>query len=699
MPGLKMLGPAVGAGKKVATGRTFKPGSPGFGGRYEAGDTSSAADAAHRLYGTSPKAEWRTALGRHNDRRAYAGAMDRSERGLALAAGGVVASGAAAGAGIGLAARAEAKSKARKRKRPVAKLDDPHFRYDAPGLLHATADKKGVHRVTAMGGFEHQPTKLARAGRFLEHHPAGNATMATAITGAVFGGLAATMPHKKIKPRKVSKGLRFPSSAKAQTGRAMASGRKIPARSISPDDVVERERRQEELTEHLMRPVRKADRKADRQHSTGAAMTGSGAVVGTTGFAAGGLPGVREPNSHALSELSGDTVRQKVQPRNAVRNARKVVPVGRAGILGYRADAHASYMAKEKVKTHGSAYAQAHRAGKMEAEDKILPALRMARRGSHALTLGGAGLAALGIHRMGQESVRKSRQADNVSSGALAGGATLGAVGHYVPKGLRRLERKFETSATDHLQAAHVLAPHVGGAKPKGDFQPPTGRRSAKPSMHPQFEDHDLAWRKAGDGRRFKGGVETAQQVARHRGIAAQERHFAEAFRDTASGIRRLRGPGLAAAGAGAAGLAASHSTKGQRISKAVSFGYQEKQINPRRAAEAGGGAVLLGWGAPRLRSVNAKAGMLAQRGEEHLGWNQKQSETAYGLITRTARATKKATQPVGPFLRQSSHVGHLIDAVPKRLRPIVSVAGGGALIVHATPVRQKTFIRTGGSR
>lgn len=513
-------------------------------------------------------------------------------------------------------------------------------------------------------------------------------------------------------------------------------------------------------------------------------MAGSGAVLGGTGLIAGGIPGAKEPNSLDIWNLRG-VGRSRVGLSNVAHNGRVVAPQPRSGILGFRANMHDAYIEENKNKTHGNAYQRGMRGGKLEAEQKIVRGMRLGRRATHSLTLGGAALTAAGMHRMSNRPVKKreTRQRGAVlgTSGAAVGGAagaiaglqggieggaalvnrridreypphlprprgdllvrqvkaytrggklgaltgagavgtggyrlargkkvdkadqrrqdasaaavgvggTVAGIGHAVPKGLNRFSRSYSNSAKEHVLEAERLAPHFGGLK---TLPPKVGafgevRRPAKETMYPANTDREL--HASGAANRIKGGAKARAEVGRHRGIAAQERHFVEVFDNTGKVIRRVRGPGLALAGAGAAGLWASHQPR--KVTKSVQYGYQERKRSLTRTAEFAGGVALTAYGASRLRMVGQLVGYGARIAEKQ-GAKPEQVERVMSAARALGRGTRQVTGRGEAQARKVKALNDAISAVPYGLRAPVATAAGVMLASNARPTTRETF-------
>lgn len=563
-------------------------------------------------------------------------------------------------------------------------------------------------------------------------------------------------------------------------------------------------------------PYKINKRANDTKRRNGAAMAGSGAVLTGTGLVAGGIPFTKEPKAMEIFNVrgrprghvpSGDSDprarKSRIHPANLGHNAKKVVPLPRTGILGFRSNIHDFYIRENQDKKKGNAYVQGMRSGKLEAEKQIVSGMRAARRATYPVTIGGAALTAAGLNRMRKDPVKKREtrergaaagtagaaagvaagarvgaEADrpvmrymrakmmrewektngrrspardfdvkgwnmsmsgatpgkdpnfvrnsrvmsrsvkggaligagalgtagylaargkkvekrdtkrrDASAAALGGGATLAGVGHYVPKGLDRYGRKYANSSIQHTLAARNLAPHFGGVKeiPAKIGEYGEVKRPSRLSMNPELTDAQLREPKRRAVERIKGGAKVREQVGRHRGLAAQERHFAEVFNATSRGVRRVRGPGLALAGAGATGLWASQDAKKSRVRKSqTQYGYQQTRLSKPRAVEAAAGLALIGYGGSR----NGLVMRTLARGARTPGSNQINFKRAEKLRAAIEDTTGRGAD----MLKQRLGTGY-------KLRNSEAIIGGGLLVNHAIPVRRKQFtpIQQGG--
>lgn len=294
-----------------------------------------------------------------------------------------------------------------------------------------------------------------------------------------------------------------------------------------------------------------------RNQRTGAAMTASGTVLGTTGLVAGGIPGIKEPKTAELtrrSKVYGN--KTMFRPSHLAGTLRAAGPYPRAGILGARVDLHREQIKRLNAdKALFNPYQKGVRDSQLESERKIIRGMKIGRRASYALTIGGTGLAAAGLHRHSQKVNKRAPRDDTKSAAAFGGGATLAGVAHLAPKGLDRYGRQFTASSQAHTRAAQRLAPHLGGLRMEPAKKSRLTRRITPEHLSLKPETHNWHISDQRMYEKIKGGPRVQEQVGRHRGTAATERHFAEVFHNTGKGIRALRLPALAAAGVGATGL------------------------------------------------------------------------------------------------------------------------------------------------
>ena len=473
------------------------------------------------------------------------------------------------------------------------------------------------------------------------------------------------------------------------------------------------------MTEMVGTSVRVGKRSNDQsERNQASAMRAGGAGAAAIGLVGGGIPGAREPDGNKVWLLRGKTKKQRaIDPRlsaeksplhrkNVVHNVKTVGSLPRAGILGFRANVHDGAVRdfKNKPPTRDKAEL-GRRAGWLDAEKRVTRGMRIARRATYPLTIGGAGVAVAGHRRLqepvGKREVRERGAAAGAGGAALgvtggayaglryggdaglsvvnrnikrehlaSGGAPLGprqvptggdrfvrrmkgvrrgvkggmavgagtlgvggyqaargqsvttakrdrfeensaaalgagsaaaAAGSAVPAGLKRFSRKYNNSAKEHVLAAQKLHPKAGGLKTIPAQHDPIFGSVVRPAKHtssPEISTKDIDFRGA--------SAKVRHQVGEHRGKATQERYFSGVMDKTGKQFKRLRGPGLAVAAAGGAGLAGSKGKRDleEKFGKAVTYGYQEKRRNKIRTGYQAGGAALVVGGAATCSSV-----------------------------------------------------------------------------------------------
>lgn len=132
-----------------------------------------------------------------------------------------------------------------------------------------------------------------------------------------------------------------------------------------------------------------------------------------------------------------------------------------------------------------------------------------------------------------------------------------------------------------------------------------------------------------------------------------------------------------------------------QLIGKASEFGVREKKTEPGRAVEFGVGAAGVAWGTPRLKMIGPAIAQGAKLAEQHGG---AEAARATVLAADTARAALIAgTKPLEQ-VRRLQRVNHLVETIPRPLRPAVATVAGAILAAHAIPVRSQRFVPVEGS-
>lgn len=294
---------------------------------------------------------------------------------------------------------------------------------------------------------------------------------------------------------------------------------------------------------------------AKKDHAaSGSTIAGAGAVTAGTGLVAGGVPGARS-NASGLKNTGTGARRVFRSDSSGNPPAAKAAP---GGIFGYRHAAHKGYTdwAKEDAAHHAKTdagsrvnhFLRGRGEGKIAPEETIMRHMKMGRRGATAALVGGSAAAVYGVKR--QDEVKKARRdVDSFNGALLGGGAATAAVGGGGAKVLGSQSRKWAQRATEHQNQASKLVPNLAN------------RTDDAVQRSPKL----LA------GKSNK----TAEQAGRLRGHATQEKYFSRVYGTNAKMFGRMKNPGLAAAGVGAAGLALSRK-KDKGISKNMSaFGVE----------------------------------------------------------------------------------------------------------------------------
>lgn len=342
------------------------------------------------------------------------------------------------------------------------------------------------------------------------------------------------------------------------------------------------------------------------------------------------------------------------------------------GVLTYRIRAHNAYLKKLKAQTHGTGFHRGIAAGKQASEESVLRGLRLGRRAAYPLTLAGAALAA------GHKVDKSDSKARNDASTAFAGGSAAAGVGHGVPKVLDRFSRRYAASSKEHILAAQRIAPHLGGLEVKN------GKQTINPVKSNEDIDHSQAYRGA------RGGPRLAHTAGSHRGIAAQERHFVEAFDDTGKIFRRLRSPGLAVAGVGAVGLARTKKDKvGKRSSVAITGTSEEHKALIGQYGDKG----PLPKGLDRDTKMRAyEARYVHAGGDKSEKWNRRANASegarnaslAVGTGALAGLAALKHRR-AAPLLAKHPRLTHRLDAAA-----LTAGAVGGAAELHGEYARHR---------
>lgn len=325
--------------------------------------------------------------------------------------------------------------------------------------------------------------------------------------------------------------------------------------------------------------------------AVGTALAGAGAVGTGAGLVAGGVPGTKADFQTVMNPAikrsqgggkhkgangpgTGADGAHKGDSRLKARS--KLPKAGRAGIFGFRIDAHEGGTEHFKnldaaheaagTKTAKDAFYRGHNQGKIPAELKILRSMSRGRHASNALLAGGLATTAYGIHR-----TKVSKKDTDKYHGALLGTGATAAVGsHYGSKYLDTHRRRNEAKASSNVDEAGKLVPSLAGRKKKKISDKQAGKLIRANKPHPLTPEPVVSDGDIGRNPKLLEGVDhkTAEKVGHLRGTAAQERHFAHVFGNTAKVVRMGRAPSAAVAAAGAGGLVVAHHKikKRQRI-------------------------------------------------------------------------------------------------------------------------------------
>jgi len=305
---------------------------------------------------------------------------------------------------------------------------------------------------------------------------------------------------------------------------------------------------------------------------SGSAIAGVGATTAGAGLLGGGIPGVKSNSSTIANIKQGSTAQRAGAAASSLRG----------GVFGYRTDAHKGFLQRQvnDDKYFRGADPNPNRldsfrrgvgSGKIQPEKDIIRHMKTGRRLSNAALVGGAGVAAYGVHRAkGSEKVKKregdykGRDTAQGASGALLGaGGTVGAGGYGAARFMERQGRKWNASAAKDLDAAQKIIPNLKGHRTSDHrLQTPNSR---VPATVPQVQTRRVTGGHTKEGKEIKpdprllAGKSKAQADAagRLRGSAGQGQYFGAVYGKTAMYARKAAKPGMKVAGVGAAGLAA----------------------------------------------------------------------------------------------------------------------------------------------
>jgi hypothetical protein len=323
-----------------------------------------------------------------------------------------------------------------------------------------------------------------------------------------------------------------------------------------------------------------AERKRKYNDTGSAALVGSGAVVGTTGAAAGGIPGAKSDFAPVAnmkrSQVKGAHRSKQPKVRNAAKTAwdnRKVPKAAPGGIFGFRTSAHRGGLydydqktkeaASKPVESAQDAFKRGRTKGKIAPEQQIIRHMKRGKAAANAAMIGGAGLVATGVGREVKDEFKKSKRQQDTYNGALAGGgATAAGVSHVGSKVLTSQGRKWERRASDNVDRA-------GRIKQQNKYKQRTGQQGKAfndidwpKTMNPKVSDKKI---KQNPDLLKDVHPRHAEKAGELRGAAAQQRHFAEVYRNTSKVVRSFRTPSAVAGAIGAGGLAVSADSNGRK--------------------------------------------------------------------------------------------------------------------------------------
>lgn len=317
--------------------------------------------------------------------------------------------------------------------------------------------------------------------------------------------------------------------------------------------------------------------------ASGSAIAGVGAVTAGTGLVAGGVPGGKSDFSsiYRTKPGSGKGVKRAVTSVTGKTPAVKAIP---GGILGFRHSAHkggTAYFrgmkrasAKDASKSAADAFWHGRNAGKIKPEIEIMRNMRKGKKVAGAAVIGGTAATVYGVKRATTEVKKSQRNSDKYHGAVLGAGTAGAAISHGSSKVLSGQQRKWATRASDSVDEAGKLIPGIAGREgQKLNLRQMNKYKTQNPgkpwpkTMYPKVTDRDIKR----NPKIFSGvNPKVAQKAGHLRGAAAQQRHFAEVYGNTAKVVRRLRTPSLVAAGVGAGGLVATR--KKDKVRKSVNL-------------------------------------------------------------------------------------------------------------------------------
>lgn len=281
--------------------------------------------------------------------------------------------------------------------------------------------------------------------------------------------------------------------------------------------------------------ISKVQSQEQRDRNIGqAALTGGGVATGG-GLLAGGIPGAI-PRTEGMELKRGKPV--KLKPKHMT-----------GGIIGFREQAHKKRMDEVsgwdeldqttpgRVKaTHHTAFQYGNNPGMARVEREVIPDIRRAKHGSHALLGAGLLTAGYGAHKIHQANKAKQQQKplrkdyytedqQRKAAKMVGGGLGTGAVGLGVGGALGHYGRKYGKHAKQYQEEAERAVPAIKGKHPKEVM-----------GQHDIFQGHTK---------------EEAHLAGRRMGQVKQAKYVSNVYNAHA---KPLMGVGLAGLGVAAAG-------------------------------------------------------------------------------------------------------------------------------------------------
>jgi hypothetical protein len=180
-------------------------------------------------------------------------------------------------------------------------------------------------------------------------------------------------------------------------------------------------------------------------------------------------------------------------------------------------------------------------------------------------------------HQRSKQVSKAQRESDKYNGTLLGVGAAGGAISGSGTRLLRGQQHKWATEASRNVDEAGKLIPAIAGRQGKKLTLSQMHRHKVKnpgqpfpKTMHPSVSDSEI---KRNPSLLHGVSHNTAVKAGNMRGAAAQQRHFAEVYGNTAKVVSRFKAPSAIVAGVGAGGLIASRK---QHVKKNLSaFGVE----------------------------------------------------------------------------------------------------------------------------